>query len=102
MLYILDLCDMTHGLLPAYVQFSASYTNQMSEAEIQMHVPPHPKNIYKYIKTRPHNSCCKEESHLPLNLSKDFNTNRFLDMCKYHNADLFYKVVEGMRGGDCV
>ena len=40
------------------------------------------------------------ETHLLLNMMKDLDINSFLD--KYRNADLFKKVVEGMKEGSCV
>ena len=34
------------------------------------------------------------ETHLFLNIIKDLDINRFLDMCKYHNDNLISMVVE--------
>lgn len=32
---------------------------------------------------------------------EDLDFNKFLDICKYHNANLFKKVVEGLKEGGC-
>ena len=42
------------------------------------------------------------ETQLLLNIIKDLDINRFLDMCTHRNVDLFKKLVEGMKEGGCV
>lgn len=71
-----------HGLWPVY--------NQLCAPSRTCCTPTDCKAGLKMYDQKKSTHCCSEgETQLLLNMMKDLYINRFLDMCRYHNADLF-------------
>ena len=81
----------THGLLPVYGQLCALYTNQLADS-LQRCMP----------KRKVHISVGRRNTPTFKHYERLGYQQVFGYSVKYRNADLFKKVVEGMKEGGCV